>query len=151
LSLNLHSTVRAAIQTVNRDITAAYLSSTGYTTNSAGKQIPAYAAPVNVQIQVQPPSGGDLRHMEYLNVQGVTRVVFLYSDPEAIDRVNARGGDLFQFPQFSGDPVDNWLVVEVRESWDVGTNNTPQSSLPSYIPTSGWTKLIVVLQTDRPT
>jgi len=151
MSLNLHATVRAAIQTVNADITASYLASTGYTANASGKQVPSYAAPVDVRVQVQPPSGRDLRHMEFLNIQGTTRVAFLYSDPQAIVRVNAKGGDLLQFAQFSGEPVDTWLVVRVDETWDVGTNAAPASQLPTPPPSvSGWSKLWLVLQTDRP-
>jgi len=151
VSLNLHATVRGAIQSVNADITAAYLASSGYAANPSGRQIPAYAAPVNVPIQAQPPSGRDLRHMEMLNIQGTTRVVFLYSDPSAINRVNVKGGDLLQFPQWGGAPVDNWLVVRIDEAWDVGTNGAPSSELPTPPPSvSGWTKLYVVLQVDRP-
>ena len=151
MSLNLHATVRAAIQTVNADITASYLASTGYTANGSGQQAPSYAASVDVQCQVQPPSGRDLRHIEFLNIQGTIRTVFLYSNPQAIDRIDARGGDLLQFPQFSGAPVDNWEVFHVGETWDVGTNAAPASELPTPPPSySGWTKLYVVLQTDRP-
>lgn len=151
MALNLHGTVRRAIVSVNPDIAASYLQSTGYSPNSAGKQVPQYAAAVTVTIQAQPPSGRDLKHMEFLNIQGTTRVVFLYSNPQAIDRVDARGGDLLQFPQFTGAPVDNWLVVEVAETWDVGTNQAAASELPTPPPSvSGWTKLYCVLQTDRP-
>lgn len=122
MSLNLHATVRAAVQGVNRDITAVYLKSTGYAPNAAGKQVPSYAAALPVQAQVQPPSGKDLRHMEFLNIQGTTRTVFLFSNPQAIVRVDARGGDLLQFPQFAGAPNDNWKIAAVAETWDVGQN-----------------------------
>jgi hypothetical protein len=139
------------ITAVRKDIIASYLASTGYGMNASGLQVPTYAAPVNVRCQVQPPSGRDLRHMEYLNVQGTSRIVYLYSDPSAIDRVNIQGGDLLQFPQFTGQPVDNWLVVQVPETWDVGTNQAAASELPTPPPSvSGWTRLLVVLQTDRP-
>lgn len=137
MSLNLHATVRAAIQSVNPDRTVAYVQSTGYTRNSAGKQIPAYAAPVLVQAQIQPPSARDLRHLDFLNIQGTIRTVFLFSNPQGIDRIDARGGDLLVFPQFSGAPLDNWLIVRPDETWDVGQG--------------GWSKLFAVLQTDRPT
>lgn len=122
MSLNLHATVRQAIQSVNRDITAVYLASTGYAANSAGKQVPGYASPVNVQVQSQPPSGRDLKHMEFLNIQGTTRVLYVYSDPNAIRRVDIKGGDLFQFRSFVGAPLDNWLVAHVDETWSVGQN-----------------------------
>lgn len=135
MSLSLHNIVRGAIQAVNQDRTAVYLQSTGYTPNASGQQQPAYATGQVVWAQIQPPSGRDLRHMEFLNIQGTTRVVFLFSDPQAIVRVDARGGDLLQFPQFTGAPFDNWLVTFVDETWDVGSN--------------GWSKVYVTLQTDR--
>lgn len=136
MSLNLHSAARGMIQAVNADISATYLQSTGYTLNASGQQVATYAQAQTVQIQVQPPSGRDLQHMEFLNLQGVVRTVFLYSNPQAVDRINVQGGDLLQFPQFHGEPVDNWLVTYVDQTWDVGL--------------TGWTKLIVTLQTDRP-
>lgn len=152
MSLNLHATVRQAITTVNADITAQYLKSLPYTRNPSGKQIPAYADPIAVQVQVQPPSGKDLRHAEFLNIQGTIRTVYLYSNPQAIVRVDAKGGDLLQFPQFGGGPVENWLVVAVGETWDVGTNGRPATETPLPPPSySGWSKLFVTLQTDRPT
>lgn len=135
MSLNLHNVVRGAIQAVNQDRIVPYLQSCGYTPNASGKQVPNYANPVAVSAQIQPPSGRDLRHMEYLNIQGTTRTVYLYSDPQAIVRVDARGGDLLQFPQFRGRPPDNWLIVHVDETWDSGPY--------------GWSKVYVVLQTDR--
>jgi hypothetical protein len=122
MSLNLHATVRGAIQSVSRDIPASYLASTGYTPNTAGRQVPNYAAPVTVQIQIQPPTSKDLRHMEFLNIQGTTRVAYLYSNPDAIKRVDAKGGDLLEFTSFVGDPVDKWLVAAVPERWNVGQN-----------------------------
>jgi hypothetical protein len=156
MALNLHAAVRAPIQSVNPDITAIYLQSRGNYTLDDGTVLPAYATPFDVQAQVQPPTGRDLRHIEFLNLQGVVRTVYVYSNPLAVDRVAARGGDLFMFPQAqphvvfdsSGkivkdsngqailalSPVDLWLVAHVDEFYDV--NNL------------GWTKLYVTLQAD---
>lgn len=122
MSLNLHATVRQAITTVNRDITATYLASTNYQANTAGKQVPQYANPVTIKVQSQPPSGKDLKHMEFLNIQGTTRSVYVYSNPHAIARVDIKGGDLLQFRGWAGGPVENWLVAAVAERWDVGEN-----------------------------
>jgi hypothetical protein len=136
LSLNLHSIVRGAIQTVNADTQCAYLKSTGSTPNADGSKTPTYATPQTVYAQIQPPSGRDLQHMDFLNLQGITRVAFLYGDPQGISRVDARGGDLLQFPQYAGNPVDNWLIVIPDETWTVGSGD--------------WSKVFLVLQTDRP-
>jgi hypothetical protein len=136
MSLNLHAVARGAIQAVNADISAWYYKSTGATTDSTGRQTPSYDAPLAVRIQAQPPSGRDLTHTNMLNFQGVVRTVFLYSDPQAIVRVDARGGDLLIFPQFAGAPNDLWLVTQVLETWNVAAG--------------GWSKLICTLQNDRP-
>lgn len=122
MSLNLHATVRQAINTVNKDITALYIASTGYNPNTAGRQVPLYGAGVSVKVQSQPPSGKDLKHMEFLNLQGTTRTIYIYSDPHAIARVSVKGGDLLQFRGFAGGPVEQWLVAAVAERWDVGQN-----------------------------
>lgn len=135
MSLNLHNIVRGAIQSVNPDITAAYLASIGYIQSTEdGRQVPIYATPVAVQIQVQPPSSKDLQHVNFLNLQGIIRTVYIYGWPQGVNRVNVQGGDLLMFPQTPGAPVDNWLVEYVPETW------APDSL--------GWTKLIVTLQTD---
>jgi hypothetical protein len=122
MSLNLHATVRAAIQSVNADIAATYIASLGYDVNASGKQVPQYASPAVVQIQSQPPAGKDLKHIEFLNLQGTVRTVYLYSNPHAIVRVDAKGGDLLIFPSFVGGPSYTWLVKEVAERWSVGQN-----------------------------
>lgn len=136
MALNLHAVVRGAIQAVSPDRSIAYLKSIGYAPNASGKQVPSYAPALPIKANIQPPSGRDLRHLEFLNIQGTVRTVYLYSNPQAISRVDARGGDLLQFSQFSGAPVDNWLIVHVEETWDV--------------PYRGWSKVYALLQTDRP-
>lgn len=160
MSLNLHSIVRGAIQAINADQWVNYLKSTGYglSGDGTGQQVPIYAPVVMVKAQIQPPTGRDLRHAEFLNIQGTMRVAYLYSNPQAVVRIASRGGDLLQFPHFnagknylrdsSGDlvtdsngnfvwsvpPAETWLVTYVDETWDVvGT---------------GWSKVYVTLQTD---
>ena len=97
--LNLHGLVRGAINRVNPDVQAVYLRSKGAVDNADGTRTPAYQAPFFVGAQLQPPSARDLRHMEYLNLQGVLRTAFLYSNPQGIVRVSQTGGDLLMFPQ----------------------------------------------------
>jgi hypothetical protein len=134
VSLNLHSIVRGVINTVNPDIQGLWLQSAGNTVNANFQQAPAYAQPVKVRLQVQPPSGRDLQHINFLNLQGVFRTVYMFSDPDAIVRITAKGGDLLQFPQFAGEPNDTWLVTQVSEKWNVADG--------------GFSRVLVTLQTD---
>ncbi len=137
MSLNLHAMVRGVINGVNPDIQALWLQSTGNMVNSNFQQVPSYANGVKVRIQAQPPSGRDLQHINFLNLQGVFRTVYMYSDPDSIVRVTAKGGDLLQFPQFAGEPNDTWLIVQVSEKWNVADG--------------GFSRVLVTLQTDAAT
>ena len=134
--MNLHSIVRAAVNGVNPDIAAVLLASTSNSINNAGVQTPSYAAPVTVQVQVQPVSSQDLQHLDYLNLQGEFRALYLYGDSEGIVRVSQKGGDIFQFSPFIGQPVARWLVVKADETWNVDGG--------------GFSRVIVQLQTDAP-
>lgn len=153
--LNLHGLVRGAINRVNPDVPAVYLRSVGALDNGDGTRTPVYQTPFFVQAQLQPPSARDLRHMEFLNMEGVLRTAFVYSNPQGIVRVSQMGGDLLMFPQArphvvydssgrivynsSGQPVlastywDLWLV-QPAEWFDVNG--------------LGFTKLYAQLQTD---
>ena len=115
--MNLHSVVRGAIRSVNPDISATLLRSAGYTTDATGKQIPAYAAPLTSNVQVQGVGGRDLQHMDALNIQGVMRKVYLYGNWQGVVRADLKGGDLMQFPQVPGSAVQSWKIVTVIETW----------------------------------
>ena len=135
MSLNLHGAVRQVIPAINSDITGYWYRSKGSIISAGGRQQPAYNLPLTVQCQVQPPSGRDLRFIDFLQLQGVIRTVWMFSDPQSIVRVNQTGNDLLLFPQWAGAPNDTWKVSRVDENWNV-----------DY---SGWSKLFVTLQTDR--
>lgn len=130
--MNLHAIVRSAITTVNPDVLATFQASSGTTVDEAGNVTPLYLDPVQVRIQVQPMSRGDLKQIEQLNIQGVFRSVFMYGNAQGIVRPNQAGGDLLTFPQFKGQSARPWLVVAVDGPWDVDQG--------------GWTKVIVCLQ-----
>lgn len=134
--MNLHGTVRGAITSVNPDITAQYRASTGPTSNADFSQTPTFAAKIPVRCQVQPLSRGDLQLIEKLNLQGEFRSIFMFGNPQGVERVSAKGGDLLQFSPFRGEPVRVWKIVNVDGPWNVEGG--------------GWTKLIVVVQTDAP-
>lgn len=114
--MNLHNIVRGGITMVNPDTPATLLRSTGYTTGANGKQVPTYAAPLTDKIQVQALTGGELEHVNNLNIQGVLRAVYLYGAWNGLVRTDGKGGDLLQFP-VAGITGTNWLVVTVLESW----------------------------------
>lgn len=135
MSLNLHAVVRQVIPAVNSDVTGYWYQSKGSVISSGGRQQPAYNAPLTVQCQVQPPSGRDLRFIDFLQLQGVIRTVWMFSDPQSIVRVNQTGNDLLLFPQWAGAPNDVWMVQQMPESWNVVND--------------GWSKIFAVLQTDR--
>jgi hypothetical protein len=109
--LNLHGIVSGYIGTVNPFIAAEVYQSNGYTTTGSGKQVPAFNAPVPLQIQKQELSFKDLRQMDSLNVQGEFTTVYLNGEIYGVDRGTARGGDIFTI---NG---DTWLVVAIPEQW----------------------------------
>lgn len=115
--MNLHGLVRGVVQSVNPDIAATYLQSTGsYTTDAAGKRTPTYASSA-VRIQVQAVSGRDIERLNGLGIQGVLRKVYDYGNQMGISRPDSKGGDLLQFPQTPGGAVQTWKVTSVAETW----------------------------------
>jgi hypothetical protein len=131
MSLNLHAITRAAIQSVNPDISATYLKSTGYTTDGSGARTPSYVS-TDVKIQVQALTGKDLQHPAMQNAEGVLRAVYMYGNTQGVVRPDVKGGDLLEFPQVQGGTPQQWLVVAVLETW------SPDAA--------GWCKLGVNLQ-----
>lgn len=156
--MNLHGIVRRAIQTVTPDTLATWQRSIGYTIETDGKQLPAYATMLNVPVQVQGLSSRDLAHIDNLNLEGVLRKAYIFDSLDGVVRVAVKGGDLLQFPDFTPIPVFDqngvpvrdqnnaivmgfavrvWKVVAVLERWpDVQMN--------------GWTSAVIALQTDPP-
>lgn len=132
MSLNLHSTVRGAINSVNPDQLGTWRQNVGSTTASTGKRMPVYNDYANVPMQVQALSGRDLQHKDLQNIQGILRAVYMFGNAQGVVRPNAKGGDLLLFPQNLGGPVQTWLVAAVLETW------TPDAV--------GWCKVAVVLQ-----
>jgi hypothetical protein len=137
VALNLHAEVRGAITSVNPDTPILYLASTGNSVDNAGRVTPGYATGANLLGQVQPLSARDLEKINYLNLEGVLRSVHMFGNTQGVVRVDAKGGDLLQFPEVAGSTVQNWLVVNVMETWGV-------------VGQGGWCRVIVQLQTDTP-
>jgi hypothetical protein len=132
--MNLHSAARPAINAVNPDILGTWRKSNGYTQGADFRPVPGYTDVLNVPMQVQALSGKDLKHENFLSVQGIKRSVYVRGNVQGVVRPDGTGGDLLLFPANRGGPVRTWLVVAVLETW------TPDSA--------GWCKVGVVLQTD---
>lgn len=129
--MNLHAIANSVIAAVNPNIAVTLKQSTGYTTGPGAKRIPAYAAPVTVQAQVQALSGKDLRQIDGLNLQGTLAAIYLYGAVAGAVRGTGQGGDLIVVP--SGAYAGTWLVTMVAEQWGDG------------VP-AAWCKVIVTLQ-----
>ena len=84
--------------------------SAGYTTNSDGKQVPLYT-PLIVSVEIQALAIHELKHLEDLNIQGVTRKLYSHGSVNSIIRAAYEGGDLVIWN------CQNWKVVHVFESW----------------------------------
>lgn len=76
--------------------------------------------------QIQPVTGGDLRHLDSLNLQGSHRTIYANVDIRGIVRVKLRGGDLVILPDGS-----TWLVNQSAEPW---------------YSSAGWVRAIITLQ-----
>jgi hypothetical protein len=115
--MNLQGITAGAVGAVNPFITAQIKASTGYATAADGTQVPTYAAPANVQIQVQALQYNDIVQLDGLNIQGDRRAVYLQGDWNGIIRADKKGGDLLIFPRLKGGPNETWLVVFIFENW----------------------------------
>lgn len=133
---NLHGLVRAAIPSVNPDISGNWLVSTGNTVDEAGKSTPNYADAVPVGLQVQAVRGSDLRKYAFLQGNGIYRAVYMFGNPDAINRLVQKGADLVTFPQYPTGAACTWLVSAVDEPWTAGNGGL------------SWSRLIVTLQLD---
>jgi len=131
MAINLHGAVAGAIDALNPRFSGVWRRSTGYTTASDGTRTPTYSD-ATVLMRVQALSGKDLKHAEFLNMQGVKRVVSMFSNAQGVVRPDVKGGDILQFPEDRGGSNRDWLVVQVLETW------TPDAA--------GWCRVGVVLQ-----
>ncbi len=125
--MNLRALANALTSQINANQSISWVQNTGYTTNAAGKRTPTTTT-VSIMAQIQALSGGDLMHMDGMNLQGVMRTVFMYGNPQGVVRVDSKGGDILQFPEIPGGVTRNWLVTQVIETWP------------------NWAKVVVTLQ-----
>lgn len=110
--MNLHGIVSGAIGTINPNVTVSIEVSTGTTMLDDGTRVPKYASPVAVLAQIQPLTGGDLRQLESLNLQGDFQGIYISGNIDGLVRADNKGGDKITFPDGRV-----YLVTTVLESW----------------------------------
>lgn len=110
--MNLHAIVSPYVAAVNPFIAASVMTSTGYTTSSDGTRVPTYSTTPDVLVQVQALTAGDLKQLDSLNIQNVTRKAWINGSVQGANRVTGQGGDLLVF---NG---QTFLVTLVFETWD---------------------------------
>jgi hypothetical protein len=128
--MNLRNIVRGAITSINPDVLATIMQSTGYTIDTDGTQVPQYTIVDNVPVQVQALSNDELHQLEGLNIQGNKFGVYLNGDYSGLIRRTGQGGDLVVLYGTV------WLATIVLENWGIpGTADA-------------WVKLAITQQTD---
>lgn len=110
--MNLHSIVAPIIAAVNPMTSAIWKQSIGNTTNADFTVTPSFAADQPILVQNQALTGSDLRHLDALNIQTVTRKVWANCSLQGVNRAKNQGGDLLVFGG------KTWLVYIVFETWD---------------------------------
>lgn len=115
--MNLHGIARGVVGVVNPEIQATLRKSTGYATGASGKQVPAYATAISGKIQAQELSTSELQHANSLNIQGMTRKIYLPGNWAGVVRADQKGGDIFTFSQYPGKTAQDWMVFVVYEVW----------------------------------
>lgn len=110
--MNLHGIVAPYVAAVNPFTSAIWKQSTGNATNADFSRTPSYAADQPILIQNQALTAGDLRHLDALNIQNVTRKVWANVSLQGVNRATQQGGDLLVFGG------QTWLVTLVFETWD---------------------------------
>lgn len=107
--MDLHLAARG-VTAVTPDILGTLKQSTGYTVDANYKQVPAFAVSTGM-IQVQGITAKETAQVPAKNQNDVLRKVYLEGDWSAVARASLKGGDIFEFGNFS------WLVVQVTETW----------------------------------
>ena len=124
--MNLHNIVRAAITSVNPDQTINIKVFSGVD-NSGTYAVLSYTE-TSAIAQIQPLNSEDIQFINNFNSSSLYKTMYINGDWSGLNRVTESGGDLIEW--------DNkvWYVSSVPEGWNK---------------TAGWTKVIVVAQTDE--
>ena len=133
--MNLQAIAVGFISVVNPSYIGSIRRNMGYATTPDGSRVPTFTQVDGVQMQVQAITGGDLKHLDSLNVQGVMRAVYVNTQVQGANRPGGKGGDELLIPTgVSKSTPDVYLVTQVLEPWDGG----------------GWCKVAATLQVVPP-
>lgn len=108
--MNLHATVRGAIQRVNPDVPGDVYFSTGKQT-VRGIVTPGFVLLPADRLQVQAMSHDDLYHLNGLAYAGNMQKLYAYGNFSGIVRPDGKGGDLVRLG------TEWWAVQHVLEWW----------------------------------
>lgn len=127
--MDLRGVCNRTIQIVNPNIVVSVQVSTGYTIGAGLRQVPSYANAIDGPAQLQAMTYSDLRKLDGLNIQGVTKSIYLYGSIAGVVRPNQEGGDLITLTQAGGaapQDIGTWLVIKVLENWPSWTKAAVQ-------------------------
>lgn len=115
--MNLRGMANSVTQNVNANQIISLKRNTGYTTDTNYNQVPTFET-VSGAAQIQALGPKDLQHVDALNLQNVSRKVYLYGNWMGVVRADSKGGDILTFPQVPGGDAQDWKVVTVFETWE---------------------------------
>ena len=110
--MSLHGLASGVISSINPMMQCQLKKYAGLITAPGGFQSPSYLPTVTVTAQVQQLTAADLKHLNDMNVAGVTRKVWCDTQLSSVSRAGQLGGDILVLPDGT-----TWLVVHVVESW----------------------------------
>lgn len=132
--MNLRNIANRATRRINPNVVVTLYRSTGYTTDASFRQVPSYAAPETITVQVQALTQSELQHLDKLNISNGQASLFANTQLSSVDRPSQRGGDKIVFGNDASIPAEmrgqTWLVVALLEGWA----------------TSGWCKVAITSQ-----
>lgn len=109
--VNLRGIANRLTSAINPNVTATLHVSTGYDTSAAYKQVPTYAPPEQLTVQIQALTKKELEHLAEMNISDCERAVYANRQLTGVDRVTNSGGDLIDLPD------GTYLVTAVLEGW----------------------------------
>jgi hypothetical protein len=115
--VNLRGLVNTYTRAINPNVVASLQISDGYDISPAARRTPKYLPAVDVEVQVQALTFGDIQQLDGLNIEGVRRAVYMTGQSFALVRDKSLGGDIMTFPAGVLPEGNVWLVAHVLERW----------------------------------